>query len=104
MASSTQRRFLEAVLAESSTYSVVGFGGSKGGGKTFSSALAALLTCISYSDTKVLLIRKGEVQVINNFRDEIKMCARMLGVENAANYLSRPPVFRFPNRSELHLG
>jgi phage terminase large subunit len=102
--SATQRRFLQAVLEETSPYDVVGFGGARGGGKTYASCLAGVLSCLQYPHVKVLLLRKGLASAVNNFRDEVRKILRQLEAGEAARWLASDRLFRFHNGAELHLG
>lgn len=107
-ASRTQRRFLWGVLSEESPFPVVGFGGARGGGKTYCSVLAGVLTCLQYDRVKVLLLRRGLRSAINNFRDEVVKIGDTLGVpagpKKPIQWLTKDAIFRFPNGSELQLG
>jgi phage terminase large subunit len=103
--SSKQRQFVSAVMDESSPYDEIGFGGARGPGKSFASAVCAVLGSVKYRDIRTLLLRRGLTAAVNNYRDEIRKVLHMLGMPDAARWKEKEKVFIFPAaRSEIHLG
>lgn len=100
----TQRRFLWALLDESSPYDTIGFGGARRGGKTAVSCLGMILRRMKYPGSKGLILRKTEKSAVQNLRDEIKKWCRSLGVR--FQWKSVEKIFIFPEygNGEIHLG
>lgn len=106
-ATETQRHFLDVVL-NSKEYTTIGFGGARGGGKTFVSCLAMVLRRLQYPMTHGLMIRRIQRATDRNLGEEIKKIIWMLELpyneEGGIRWLESKKEFRFPNGSVIVLG
>ena len=85
-----QERFLEA------TKKYVGFGGARGGGKSWVVRMKAVLLALRYEGIKVLIVRRTYPELKKNHIDELRrMC---LGV---AKYNDKDKVLNFINDSKI---
>lgn len=96
-----QREFLYHVL-ENRDAEHIGYGGARGGNKTFSGALAVTLRRMRYPGTKGLALRKTERATVGNLKDEIIKVCGMLGIP--VQYRTVGSKVLFPNGSEQILG
>lgn len=87
-----QRIFLE------STRRHVGFGGARGGGKSWVVRLKACLLCRQYPGYKVLIVRLSFPELRGN---HIEPLQQML--HGIAKYNKTDKIFRFPNGSTIKL-
>lgn len=106
-ATETQRHFLDVVL-NSSEYTTIGFGGARGGGKTFISCLAMVLRRLQHPQTNGLMIRRIQRAADRNLGEEIKKIIWMLGLpygeDGGIRWNETKKEFRFPNGSVIVLG
>lgn len=77
----------------------VGFGGARGGGKSWAVQTKAILLCLKYEKIKVLIVRKTYPELINNHINP--MMDRLHGV---AKYNKSEKVFKFGNGSTIKFG
>lgn len=83
----------------------MGFGGARGGGKTWASSAAAVLLCLRHQNARGLILRKGQAPVTKQYRDTIKHILASLGMKHAATWIQNERLFRFQKTgSEIHLG
>lgn len=77
----------------------VGFGGARGGGKSWAVQTKAKLLCVHYPGIKVLIVRCTYPELLNNhinpLRDEL---------HGVATYNSTEKMFRFANGSSIKFG
>lgn len=91
------------IRTPSEEYSVIGYGGAKGGGKTHTSALAGTLLSLKYSNVNNILFRRGQMSATANYRVEVEKCLQEMGIPQAARFMATGNKFRFWNGSELWL-
>lgn len=77
----------------------VGYGGARGGGKSFAMRTKLVLLCFRYSGLKCLLLRKTLPELKEN---HLLPLIRLLG--DSVNYKASDRSFMFPNGSVLKLG
>lgn len=77
----------------------VGFGGARGGGKSWAVRTKAKLLCLRYPGIKVLIVRRTYRELQNNHIDPL--LAELHGI---AKYNRSDKVFAFPNGSKLSFG
>ena len=77
----------------------VGFGGARGGGKSWSVRTKAKILAVSYEGIKILIVRRTFPELVNNhinqLRDELHGLAR---------YNKTEKIFTFPNGSTIKFG
>ena len=77
----------------------VGFGGARGGGKSWSVRTKAKILAATYSGIKILIVRRTYPELVNNhinqLRDELHGLAR---------YNKSEKIFTFPNGSSIKFG
>lgn len=93
MPSEKQRRFF------TSEKRFVGYGGARGGGKSWAMRTKLVLLCFRYAGLKCLLLRRTLPELKEN---HLIPLIRLLG--DSANYKASERVFEFPNGSYLKLG
>ena len=77
----------------------VGYGGSRGGGKTHATRIKAVLLCLKYAGIKIIIIRRTYPEVKEN---HIRPLQQMLfGI---AKYNDQDKRFAFPNGSSIKFG
>ena len=77
----------------------IGFGGARGGGKSWCVRVKAVLLCLRYAGIKVLIIRRTYPELVNNHINP--MLELLHGV---AKYNKTEKVFHFPNGSTVSFG
>ena len=77
----------------------VGYGGARGGGKSFAMRIKLVLLCFRYKELNCLLLRRTLPEIREN---HLVPLLKLLG-ENVT-YRSSESVFVFPNGSRLKLG
>ena len=77
----------------------VGFGGARGGGKSWAVRTKAKLLCVEYPGIKVLIVRCTYPELLNNHINPLR--AELNGV---AKYNSTEKMFRFPSGSSIKFG
>ena len=77
----------------------VGFGGARGGGKSFAVRLKAKLLALRYGGIRILILRRSYPELTNN---HISILRNELG--ELARYNDRDKVLRFDNGSTIHFG
>lgn len=79
----------------------VGFGGARGGGKSFAIRLKATVLCLMYSGIKVMIVRKSFPELVANHIKPLKELLK-IGTTNAvAKYNDSKKEMTFPNGSEI---
>lgn len=86
-----------AAFAERHRY--VGYGGARGGGKSWFVRWKAVLLCLRYPGIKVLITRRSYRELLNNHI--VPMMTMLHGI---ATYNRSDKVFRFPNGSSIWFG
>ena len=84
-------------LAERHRY--VGYGGARGGGKSWFVRWKAVLLCLRYPGIKVLITRRTYKELFNNH-----IAPLMQLLAGVAEYRSVDKLFRFPGGSTIHFG
>ena len=77
----------------------VGFGGARGGGKSWGVQTKGTLLCVNYAGIKVLIVRKTYQELLNNHINPLR--ARLNGI---AKYNKSEKVFTFDNGSTIKMG
>ena len=86
-------------LALAETHRYVGYGGARGGGKSWFVRWKAVLLCLKYAGIKVLVTRKTYKELDNNHLQPLK---GLLG--GVAKYNQSEKRFKFPNGSTINFG
>ncbi len=89
--SDTQKRFLRADTKH------VGFGGARGGGKSWSVRTKAKLLALKYAGIRILIVRRTYPELINNHINILR--TELLGV---ARYNDKDKVLKFNNGSSIN--
>lgn len=85
----------------------IGYGGARGGGKSWFCRSKAVLMCLKYPGLKVLILRKTYPELLGNHIEPlISMlhCADPDKKKRIATYNDSKKVFKFPNGSFIRLG
>ena len=77
----------------------VGFGGARGGGKSWSVRTKAKILAVSYKGIKILIVRRTFPELVNNHINQLR--EELHGV---AKYNKTEKVFTFPNGSTIKFG
>lgn len=77
----------------------VGFGGARGGGKSWAVRTKAKLLCVNYHGIKVLIVRCTYPELLNNHINPLR--ADLHGI---ATYNTTEKIFRFANGSSIRFG
>ena len=77
----------------------VGFGGARGGGKSWSVRTKAKILAVSYEGIKILIVRRTFPELVNNHINQLQ--DELHGV---AKYNKTEKVFTFPNGSTIKFG
>ena len=88
-----QKLFLEAITKH------VGFGGARGGGKSWVVRLKAILLALFFAGIKILIVRRTFPELVNNHINPLR---EML--HGIARYNKTEKVFSFPNGSTIKFG
>ena len=75
----------------------VGFGGARGGGKSWSVRTKAKLMALNYAGIKQLIVRRTYPELINNHINQLRV--ELLGI---AKYNDKDKVFKFSNGSSIN--
>jgi Phage terminase large subunit len=75
----------------------IGFGGARGGGKSWAVRTKAKLLALRYPGIKLLIVRRTYPELINNHIQILRQELRLVGTYN-----DKDKVFRFRNGSTLH--
>lgn len=86
-------------LALREKHRYVGYGGARGGGKSWFVRWKAVLLCLRYPGIKVLITRKTYRELLNNHITPL--CQMLAGV---ARYNKSDKLFTFPNGSTISFG
>ncbi|MBR6413588.1 MAG: phage terminase large subunit [Oscillospiraceae bacterium] len=86
-----QRKMLQAATKH------IGFGGARGGGKSWAVRTKAKLLALRYPGIKLLIVRRTYPELINNHVQILR--AELLGL---AQYNDKDKLLRFPNGSTIH--
>ena len=77
----------------------VGFGGARGGGKSWSVRTKAKILAVSYKGIKILIVRRTFPELVNNHINQLR--EELHGI---AKYNKTEKVFTFPNGSTIKFG
>lgn len=77
----------------------IGFGGARGGGKSWSVRTKAKLVCLKYPGIKTLIVRRTYPELINNHINPL-----VEELHGIARYNKNEKMFTFPNRSTIKFG
>ena len=77
----------------------IGFGGARGGGKSWAVRNKAVRLCLRYSGIKVLIIRRTYPELVNNHINPL-----LTQLHGIANYNKTDKCFTFPNGSTIKFG
>lgn len=77
----------------------VGFGGARGGGKSWSVRNKAIRLCLRYNGIKILIIRRTYPELLNNHINPLQV-----ELHGIAKYHKTEKVFIFPNGSTIKFG
>lgn len=91
--SEKQKLFLKAKTKH------IGFGGARGGGKSWAVRTKAVLLALQYPGIKTLIVRRTYPELLNNHID--RLVDELHGI---ARYNKTEKVFRFPNASSIKFG
>ena len=86
-------------MAFAERHRYVGYGGARGGGKSWFVRWKAVLLCLRYPGIKVLITRRSYRELLNNHI--VPLMAMLHGI---AAYNKSDKVFRFPNGSAIWFG
>lgn len=82
-------------------HKVVGFGGSRGGGKSFAVRYKVVLSCLKYPGFTAMIVRKTYPELVANHVEPLKQLLR-IGMPGAvATYNKSDKEMRFPNGSKI---
>ena len=79
----------------------VGFGGARGGGKSFAIRLKAIILCLLFAGIKVMIVRKSFPELVANHIKPLKSLLKCNTKEEIASYNDSKKEMRFPNGSEI---
>ena len=91
--SDKQYKFLSAARKH------VGFGGARGGGKSWSVRTKAKMLAVTYKGIKILIVRRTYPELVNNHINQLR--EELHGI---AKYNKSEKVFTFPNGSVIKFG
>ena len=77
----------------------VGFGGARGGGKSWSVRTKAKILAAAYGGIKILIVRRTYPELVNNHINQL-----IEELNGVARYNKSEKVFRFPNGSTIKFG
>ena len=77
----------------------VGYGGARGGGKSWFVRWKAILLCLNYPGIKILITRRTYKELFNNHIAPLQQL-----LQGTAEYRSTDKLFRFPNGSTISFG
>lgn len=77
----------------------VGFGGARGGGKSWSVRTKAKILAATYAGIKILIVRRTYPELVNNHINQL--CEELNGL---ARYNKSEKIFTFPNGSSIKFG
>lgn len=77
----------------------VGFGGARGGGKSWAVQVKSILLCLRFPGYKALIVRKTYPELQNNHIDKMRTI-----LHGIARYNKTEKIFRFPNGSSINFG
>lgn len=86
-----QKQFLQARKKH------VGFGGARGGGKSWSVRTKAMLLALNYPGIRILIVRRTYPELINNHINILRQ--QLIGI---AKYNDKDKVLKFANRSTIN--
>lgn len=100
-----QREFEGYVLAKEPTFTCIGTGGSRGGGKSEGVATTHVDCALAYPNLQSIILRKGTEDIIQNYKYRILSYLKTeLNAPDAFKYLEGKHYFRGINGSEIRLG
>lgn len=79
----------------------VGFGGARGGGKSFAVRLKAIILALIYSGIKIMIVRKSFPELVANHIKPLKEILKIGTPDAVAKYNDSKKEMTFPNGSEI---
>ena len=79
----------------------VGFGGARGGGKSFGVRLKATMLCLIHAGIKVMIVRKSYTELTANHIKPLKELLKCGTEDEVAKYNDSKKEMRFLNGSEI---
>ena len=79
----------------------VGFGGARGGGKSFGVRLKAIILCLIYAGIRVMIVRKTYPELLANHVKPLKDLLKVGTKDEIAKYNTANKEMRFLNGSEI---
>ena len=79
----------------------VGFGGARGGGKSFGIRLKAIILCLMFAGIRVMIVRKSFPELLANHIKPLKELLRIGTNDAVARYNDSKKEMIFPNGSEI---
>jgi phage terminase large subunit len=79
----------------------VGFGGARGGGKSFGVRLKAVMLCLIHAGIKIMIVRKSYTELTANHIKPLKDLLKCNSNQEIASYNDSKKEMRFPNGSEI---
>lgn len=86
-------------MALRETHRYVGYGGARGGGKSWFVRWKAVILCFRFPGIKILITRRTYKELLNNHIEPLRLM--LAGI---ARYISSQKCFRFPNGSAIWFG
>lgn len=86
-----QKEFLTATAKH------IGFGGARGGGKSWAVRAKAKLLAFNYAGIKILIVRRSYPELVNNHINQLRK-----DLFGFATYKDKDKVFNFPNGSSIN--
>ena len=77
----------------------IGFGGARGGGKSWAVRVKAMLLALFYPGIKILIVRRTYQELINNHINPLRTM-----LNGVAKYNNTEKVFNFSNGSTINFG
>lgn len=78
------------------THKYIGYGGARGGGKSWFVRVKAILLAVFYAGIKVLIVRQTYPELMNNHIREMRKTLYKI-----ARYVDKEKIFYFPNGSTI---
>ena len=79
----------------------VGFGGARGGGKSFAVRLKATILCLMYAGIKVMIVRRTYPELLANHVKPLKELLKVGTEDEIAKYNTANKEMKFLNGSEI---
>jgi phage terminase large subunit len=79
----------------------VGFGGARGGGKSWAIRLKAVILALLFAGIRIMIVRKSYPELLANHVKPLKEMLKVGTKDEIANYNTANKEMRFPNGSEI---